>query len=313
MITSSKKPGYQYLRKILVLPVAILVIGLFAFSCRYEQAHLTTKLNEPKSQVEKVIAPAKGKKLHDNLITETAVRTNAITPRDTIKPTDKVLIVIDGKEQGSLTIKELDTKIKVEDISSISVLTDKAAIAIYGEKGKNGVIVINTKQKDVTVKDVMISDTTRPRKDETTRKDSTDNMIWEKVEVEAAFPGGEGAFNHFIEKNLDASVPVRNGAPEGKYTVWLQFVVDREGHVSDFKILSNCGYGMEREALRVMKKATRWVPAIQNGRNVKSYKKQSINFIVGQNPSAAINNAMGQQEMPSIRLADLKKATPADL
>jgi periplasmic protein TonB len=44
--------------------------------------------------------------------------------------------------------------------------------------------------------------------------------------------------------------------------------------------LSTHGKGMEEEAIRVIKKGPDWVPAIQNGRNVKAYRKQPITFVV---------------------------------
>lgn len=104
--------------------------------------------------------------------------------------------------------------------------------------------------------------------------------IFEKVEVEASYPGGPKAWENFLRRNLDANVGPDNGAPPGNYTVYVQFVVDKEGNVSDIKPLTNHGYGMEQEAVRVLKKATKWVPAIQNGRQVKAYRKQPITFQV---------------------------------
>lgn len=106
--------------------------------------------------------------------------------------------------------------------------------------------------------------------------------IYEKVEVEAQFPGGPKAWENFLRRNLDANVPVDNGAPGGRYTVYIQFVVDKEGNVSDLKPITSHGFGMEQEAMRVLKKATKWTPANQNGRAVKAYRKQPITFVVEQ-------------------------------
>ena len=106
--------------------------------------------------------------------------------------------------------------------------------------------------------------------------------IYEKVEVEAQFPGGPKAWENFLRRNLDANVPVDNGAPGGRYTVYIQFVVDKEGNVSDLKPITSHGFGMEQEAIRVLKKATKWTPANQNGRAVKAYRKQPITFVVEQ-------------------------------
>ncbi len=101
--------------------------------------------------------------------------------------------------------------------------------------------------------------------------------VFTKVEVEAAF---QGDWRKFLERNLNSNAPVDNGAPEGTYTVIVQFIVDKEGNVSDVRALTNHGFGMEAEALRVIKKAPKWTPAIQNGRQVKAYRKQPITFVV---------------------------------
>jgi protein TonB len=97
------------------------------------------------------------------------------------------------------------------------------------------------------------------------------------VEVPAKFVGN---WQNFLRKNLNAEIPVNNGAGPGRYSVVVQFVVDKEGNVSEIKPLTNHGYGVEEEAVRVLKKATKWEPAIQNGYPVKAYHRQIITFEV---------------------------------
>lgn len=111
-------------------------------------------------------------------------------------------------------------------------------------------------------------------------KKNPDPEIWEKVEIEASFEGGPRAWENFLRRNLDPEVPPNNGAPEGRYTVLIQFVVDENGSVSDLKPITQHGYGMEQEAIRVLKKASKWKPAQQNGRIVKAYRRQPITFEV---------------------------------
>jgi protein TonB len=60
----------------------------------------------------------------------------------------------------------------------------------------------------------------------------------------------------------------------------VQFVVDKEGNISDVKALTNHGYGMEQEAVRAIQKGPKWTPAVQNGRQVKAYRRQPITFQV---------------------------------
>ncbi|MCG2612995.1 energy transducer TonB [Terrimonas sp. NA20] len=98
-----------------------------------------------------------------------------------------------------------------------------------------------------------------------------------EVQVQAKFIGN---WEKFLLRNLNGNVPVDNGANPGRYQVVVQFVVDIDGSVSDIKPISNAGFGMEQEAIRVLKKATKWEPAIQNGRQVKAYRRQPITFQV---------------------------------
>ncbi len=112
------------------------------------------------------------------------------------------------------------------------------------------------------------------------KKEEDENKVFEKVEVEASFPGGEREWRKYLERNLDANTPVDNGAAEGSYTVTVQFIVDKEGNISDVKSLSSHGFGMEAEAVKVIKKGPKWIPAVQNGRQVKAYRKQPVTFVV---------------------------------
>ena len=107
------------------------------------------------------------------------------------------------------------------------------------------------------------------------KKNDEPDIPFRKVEVEARF---DGNWEKFLIKNLNSAAPVDNGAPAGVYRVVIQFVVDQEGNVSDIKAITNHGYGMEEEAIRVLKKADKWIPANQNGRPVKAYRLQPITF-----------------------------------
>ncbi len=109
-------------------------------------------------------------------------------------------------------------------------------------------------------------------------KDETNyDQTFTKVEVEAAF---EGDWGKYLTRTLNSNTPVDNGAPSGSYPVIVQFIVDKGGNISEVKALTSHGYGMEEEAIRVIKRGPKWKPAIQNGRQVKAYRKQPITFVV---------------------------------
>ncbi|MEP6682564.1 MAG: energy transducer TonB [Parafilimonas sp.] len=97
------------------------------------------------------------------------------------------------------------------------------------------------------------------------------------VQVEAKF---KGDWNKYLERNLNAQTPADNGAPPGRYTVTVSFLVSKDGSISEVKALNDPGYGCGAEATRVIKKGPAWSPAIQNGRNVIYRQKQNIVFEV---------------------------------
>lgn len=106
------------------------------------------------------------------------------------------------------------------------------------------------------------------------------DVVFERAEIEAYFPGGIAAWQQFLKNNLNPMVPIDNGAPAGRYVVYVQFIVDKNGKISDVVALTNHGYGMEQEVIRIIKKSGDWSPAIQNQRPVKAYRKQPVTFEV---------------------------------
>lgn len=96
-----------------------------------------------------------------------------------------------------------------------------------------------------------------------------------KVEIESEYPGGSAAWQRYLNKTLRYPQDAIDNEVQG--TVVIQFIVDREGSVSDVEAISG-PEELRSEAVRVIKKSGKWTPAIQNGRQVKSYKKQPIVF-----------------------------------
>jgi len=108
-------------------------------------------------------------------------------------------------------------------------------------------------------------------------KDDNDDKIFRTVEIDASYPGGLPAWARFLHKNLNYPQDAMDEGIQGSVTV--QFIVDKEGNVSDVQVVSGPKEGgLAEEAIRVIKKSGKWVPAIQNGRNVKSYKRQPVIF-----------------------------------
>lgn len=99
-------------------------------------------------------------------------------------------------------------------------------------------------------------------------------------EKEAEFNGGTEGWIQFLQTHLNPSVPVNMGAPYGQFTVLIQFVVDKDGTLSSIQPLTKFGFGMEEEAVRMLKQSPKWIPAQQFGKKVKAYRRQPITFVI---------------------------------
>lgn len=104
------------------------------------------------------------------------------------------------------------------------------------------------------------------------------DSLFTREESEAIFPGGDAAWSLYLMQNLDADAPAKGKAPVGKYTVIIKFIVKPDGSLTDIKAETNIGYGMEREALRIIKNSPKWIPAVQYGRKVNAYRRQPVTF-----------------------------------
>lgn len=97
------------------------------------------------------------------------------------------------------------------------------------------------------------------------------------VHIEAEYPGGMSAWQRYLNKTFRYPDDAVDNGIAG--LVIVQFVVDKEGNVTEVEAISGPAKGgLREEAVRVIKKSGRWTPAIYNGRQVKSYKRQPIVF-----------------------------------
>jgi periplasmic protein TonB len=107
-------------------------------------------------------------------------------------------------------------------------------------------------------------------------KDNTDyDKTFTKVEIESEYPGGIAAWYRYLQKNL--VYPDEAVSAEVQGQVVVRFIVDKEGQVSEVEAVSGPNE-LRDAAVTVIKKSGKWNPAIQNGRKVKSYKSQPVNF-----------------------------------
>ncbi len=101
-------------------------------------------------------------------------------------------------------------------------------------------------------------------------------QIFTIVEEQAEFPGGYQKMMEFISKNVDYPDIARETNIQG--TVYVQFVVRKDGSITDAKVLRGIGGGCDEEALRVVKKMPKWKPGKQRNQPVNMYFNLPMKF-----------------------------------
>lgn len=144
MLTINKTPKFSYLRRIVVLPMLVIVAALFAFRSTENQ---NIPLSEIKEMENKAIPAKTGipSKNVDALPIKNTEKKRSFAPPTIVADTVSIrepLYIIDGTKvlRGQLQNTPPD------DIASIDVIKDPKAIELFGEEGKNGVIVITSKK-----------------------------------------------------------------------------------------------------------------------------------------------------------------------
>lgn len=255
MIQNSTTTGKQYLRKLLTLPALEIVLALFAFN--YKARRNEKQQLQVSTVTDTLPKNLSGTKLLIDKENEFTIKSDSIVIKDNENTKDndfkEALIIVNGNR---VLYQDFIKKTYTAGIMTIYPKNDAEAIKLYGADAVNGVI----EMKAVRIINNSASTT--------------------KIDTEAGFPGGDVAWRKYLTQNLNAATPVENGAPSGKYTVMILFQIDADGSVKDIKAITNHGYGMEKEAIRIIKKGPKWVPANQGGVNVSSYRKQPLTFVV---------------------------------
>ncbi len=263
----------------------------------------------------------------------------------TAQDDDEPLIVINGKivkidlsalgGKKEFNLNEVLPKLlnlKEDDIESVTVLKDGAATAIYGDKGKNGVIEIKLKEaKEPSSLDELLDKLPGAEKHDdgsitingkVVKKillqgqevydDDDDNPVFTVVEEPAQYPGGQGALMQFLAQNL--RYPQEAHKNDLQTRIILQFIVEKDGSLSSFKVVENkvsnskglplddivtvtaykirdgievtatpeelqaCQKLFENEAIRVAKLMPKWEPAKQRGNIVRMKYTLPVTF-----------------------------------
>ena len=103
-----------------------------------------------------------------------------------------------------------------------------------------------------------------------------DEKIFTVVEQQPEFPGGTKALYAYISSAIRYPEPAKRAQVEGK--VFVRFVVDKSGAIRNIEILKGTGFGLDEEAIRVMKAMPAWKPGRQGGQPVNVRYNLPIDF-----------------------------------
>ena len=110
-------------------------------------------------------------------------------------------------------------------------------------------------------------------------EESNEPVSFAAVEKLPVFPGGDDGFSRYLGKAINYPAVAKENNIQGRVTV--SFVVEKDGSLTDIKVLRDIGGGCGAEAIRVLQKSPHWKPGIQNGKPVRVSYVKPINFTLG--------------------------------
>ena len=111
---------------------------------------------------------------------------------------------------------------------------------------------------------------------EVVEEEVVEQEIFKIVEEMPAFPGGEAKLMEYVAKNVKYPQIARETGVQGR--VYVNFVVEPDGSVSNVSVLRGIGGGCDEEAIRVVKSMPKWKPGKQRGKAVRVSYMLPVNF-----------------------------------
>ncbi len=198
---------------------------------------------------------------------------------------DEKIVMIDGEhfikdlpEENILPIekpKEVEPPKPIEQVKTVAFLipevveeTDKEVAPPSPDEMENAVISDKT-QDGIETDEIAAAPPTEVKSVEKTIVElpEEDNTAFITVEVQPSFMGGNSEMYKFLGKNLKYPTAAQRANIQGK--VFLSFIVEKDGSITDIETIKGIGFGCDEEAMRVVKLMPKWIAGKQNGRNVR--------------------------------------------
>lgn len=109
-----------------------------------------------------------------------------------------------------------------------------------------------------------------------------EGKLYDLGSVQAApeFPGGSRALAKFLGSTIRYPARARESKTQGK--VYIGFIIEKNGTLTDFKIIKGIGNGCDEEAIRVLKLSPAWKPGTVEGKPVRTSYVQPITYQINE-------------------------------
>lgn len=109
--------------------------------------------------------------------------------------------------------------------------------------------------------------------EETPVAEDSENTIYNlaEIEIKPEYPNGISAFYDFFYENF---IIPKEKKLQGK--IQLSFIIEKDGSLSNIKVVRDIGYGTGRETIRVLSKSQKWISGDLNGKKVRCLYSMSI-------------------------------------
>ncbi len=112
--------------------------------------------------------------------------------------------------------------------------------------------------------------------------DSQDDreLVFSKTETPAEFPGGLDAWKKYLMSNLDGKLPTTENWAAGAHNIMVIFIVEKNGSLTNITTENYINSKTAQHCIDIIKNGPKWIPAKQNGKTVKAYRRQPITFVI---------------------------------
>jgi protein TonB len=178
----------------------------------------------------------------------------------------------------------LNMQVQVDDTPEEIIPITKQEVKPPPPPPPKQVTIINIVEDDVVVEDDIEIDVESDQEMEMDdfvpmvedEEEVVEMEIFTVVESMPQFPGGDAARMKFLQENIKYPQMARESGIQG--TVYVTFVVEPDGSVSDVRILRGIGGGCDEEAIRVIQKMPNWNAGMQRGKPVRVQFNMPIKF-----------------------------------